>query len=64
MLNHTFVYVSDNEGGSNKTKANLQRNKGTESRTAKPAQLQNSSSEESPKGMDSGNIYSCLVSFV
>ena len=55
--------MSDNEG-SNKPKANLQRNKGTESRAAKPAQLQNSSSEESPKGMDSGNIYSCLVSFV
>ena len=64
VLNHTFVYVSDNEGGSNEPEANLQRNKGTESRAAKPAQLQNSSSEESPKGMDSGNIYSCLVSFV
>ena len=63
MLNHTFVYVSDNEN-SNEPEANLQRNKGTESRAAKPAQLQNSSSEESPKGMDSGNIYSCLVSFV
>ena len=55
--------MSDDEDSS-KPKANLQRNKGTESRAAKPAQLQNSSSEELRKGIDSGNIYSCLVSFV